>query len=271
MSLAEKIRNNYARGGVRELLAVAGRKLDNLTRRRLDLYLFYDHKWTYVRRWMLSPLYHRLFRALGFIEAEHQLGRLMHMREALLTLKAAGVQGDLVEFGSYQGFSLYWLARFRDELGMDFRIIGVDSFEGLPVSSTIWKQGLFSDTSREACERAVLAALGGGTLEEHKIYVVQGLFNAPAVAERLLSLTRRIAAAHVDCDLGSSASQALDLVLKAGVTEPFALLFDDWYWHQEEIPASFEVFLKTRLPGAAARELSRTRYTRYLLVSGAAR
>lgn len=271
MSLAEKIRSNYARGGLLELLAVAGRKLDNLTRRRLDLYLFYDHKWTYVRRWMLNPFFYHFFRALGFIEAEHQLGRLRHMREALLELKAAGVKGDLVEFGSYQGFSLYWLARFRDELGLDFKIIGVDSFEGLPVSSTIWRQGLFSDTSREGCERSVLAALGGGTLEAHKVYVIQGLFNNPAVAERLRALTSSVAAAHVDCDLGSSAAQALELVLKTGVTEPFALLFDDWYWHQEEIPASFENFMRTRLPGGASRQLSRTRYTRYLMVSGGAR
>ena len=267
--IREKIAEKYREGGLRLVVLAALRGLHERTVGRLDLLLFYGHKWTLIRRFMINPAVYRFFRFLRFREAEHQLGRLLHMYEILLEIKRSGRRGDIVEFGSYQGFSLYWLARFRDELGLKARVIGIDSFEGLPEASTIWKKGLFSDTSRAACERAVLEAYGGGTLGERDIHIIQGLFNEPRVAAELAELTSRIAVAHVDCDLGSSCTQALGLVRTAGVAEPFYLLFDDWAWHPEEIPASFEAFMRGSLPGSSASEVSSTRFTRYVKVSAA--
>jgi hypothetical protein len=266
-----KIREKYAEGGLAGVLRGVRSGLRERTTGRLDRWLFYTHKWSLVRRPFINSFSHRAAGLLGFTEAEHQFGRLLYMYQILSEIKRSGREGDIVEFGSYQGFSLYWLARFRDELGLKARVIGIDSFEGLPEASTIWKKGLFSDTSRAACERAVLAAYGGGTLEERGIHIIQGLFNEPRVAAELAALTSRIAAAHVDCDLGSSCTQALGLVRAAGVAEPFYLLFDDWAWHPEEIPASFEAFMRNSLPGRSASEVSSTRFTRYVKVSAPGR
>jgi len=269
--VAGKIAEKYREGGLRLVALGALRGLHERTAGRLDLLLFYKCKWSVIRRPVINSAVYRVFRLLGFREGEHQLGRLLHMYEILSEIKRSGREGDIVEFGSYQGFSLYWLARFRDELGLKARVIGIDSFEGLPEASTIWKKGLFSDTSRAACERAVLAAYGGGTLAERDIHIIQGLFNDPRVVAELSALTGRIAVAHVDCDLGSSCTQALGLVRAAGVAEPFYLLFDDWAWHPEEIPASFGTFLKGSLPDRAASEVSSTRFTRYFKVSAPGR
>lgn len=267
--ILNKVREKYAQGGLAGVLRGVRSGLHARTIGRLDRWLFYTHCWSLVRRPMLNPVAYRIAKLLGFTEAEHQFGRLRHMYSILSEIKRRGLPGDIVEFGSYQGYSLYWLARFRDELGLKMRIIGIDSFEGLPVASTIWKKGLFSDTSRAACERSVLAALGGGSLAERNIHIIQGLFNDPRVASELKALTSGIVLAHIDCDLGSSASQAMALVREAGAGDPLYLLFDDWFWHPEEIPASFDAFMRGAGPAARAEELSVTRFTRYLRVTGA--
>ena len=270
-TIAGKIRAKYEEGGLRCVLAGAFRGLHTRTLGRLDLWLFYDRKWSTIGRWAINGFYYRAAGILGFTEAEHQLGRLLHMYSALKAIKDSGQTGDIVEFGSYQGFSLYWLARFRDELGLSMRVIGIDSFEGLPEASTIWKKGLFSDTSRPGCEKAVLRASGADSLSERNIYIIQGLFNDPRVAVELRALTSGIILAHIDCDLGSSCTQALALVGQTGARDPLYLLFDDWFWHPEEIPASFESFMRGLERPGQVEELSATKYTRYLRVSGTGR
>ena len=261
-----KIGEKYASGGLRAVLTGALRGIHARTVGRLDRWLFYTHQWRTIKRFMVHPLPYHAFKLLGCTEGEHQLGRLLHMYSILSAIKRSGRTGDIVEFGSYRGFSLYWLARFRDELGLSMRVIGVDSFKGLPETSTIWKQGLFSDTSRAACEQAILTAYGARSLADRNISLIQGLFSDPGVAAELRSLTSAVILAHIDCDLGSSCGQALSLIRAVGACEPLYLLFDDWFWHPEEIPANFEAFMRREMPAHAIEELSTTRYTRYLRV-----
>ncbi|PJA12054.1 MAG: hypothetical protein COX65_09245 [Elusimicrobia bacterium CG_4_10_14_0_2_um_filter_56_8] len=270
-TIAGKIRAKYAEGGLRCVLAGVLSGLHARTFGRLDYLLFARYKWRTIGRGMINPFVYRFASALSLTEAEHQLGRLLHMYSALEAIKSSGQSGDIVEFGSYQGFSLYWLSRFRDELGLSMRVIGIDSFEGLPESSTIWKKGLFNDTSRTACEKAILRASGADSLSERNIYIIQGLFNDPRVAVELRALTSGIILAHIDCDLGSSCTQALALVGQTGARDPLYLLFDDWFWHPEEIPASFESFMRGLERPGQVEELSATKYTRYLRVSGTGR
>ncbi|MDT8287606.1 MAG: TylF/MycF/NovP-related O-methyltransferase [Elusimicrobiales bacterium] len=262
-----RIKEEYSRRGIPGVSAAVMTALHARTLGKIDLLLFYDLKWSVIKRWMLRPFFHRTARRLGLTEAEHQIGRLMNMRSALAEMRDSGLKGDIVEFGSYQGFSLWWLSRFRDELGIKARVIGIDSFEGLPENSTIWRRGLFSDTSRQTCEKAILKACGSDSLKELDIHIVQGLFDDPRVEKELRALAPRIALAHIDCDLGSSCSRALRL-LRPDIPGGLYLLFDDWYWHPEEIPASFSSFLDGLQEKPAVTELSSTRYTLYVRLGG---
>lgn len=265
--IRSRISEEYLAGGLRGVVAAVAAALHARTLGKLDLLLFYDLKWSVIKKWMLRPIFHRMARVLGLTEAEHQIGRLINMRSALVELSGSGRDGDIVEFGSYQGFSLWWLSRFRDELGMKVKVIGVDSFEGLPETSTIWRKGLFSDTSRQACEKAILKASGSDSLDQLDIHIIQGLFDDPRVKDELRALAPRIAMAHIDCDLGSSCSKALALLRKEA-QHGLYLLFDDWHWHPDEIPASFRNFLSELPEKPSATEISSTRYTLYIRLDG---
>ncbi len=73
---------------------------------------------------------------------EHQVGRLSHLETIVRCIKEQSIPGDIVEFGVFEGFSLSWLARFRERHCLrDCKIIGIDACQGLPESTRHWKKG----------------------------------------------------------------------------------------------------------------------------------
>ena len=99
--IAHKISEKYTKGGAREVVASALAGLHARTIWRLDNFLFNQGKWITISSWMLNPLFYRFFKIIRFTEAEHQVGRLMHLRAILKEIKSQGLTGDIVEFGSW--------------------------------------------------------------------------------------------------------------------------------------------------------------------------
>lgn len=243
--------------------------LKSITLDRLDALLFKKNAWAVVRPWMLYRCYYGIIKLLGFREGEHQLGRLKNMDDIFKNIKKNGYTGDIVEFGSYRGFSLYWLARFRKKYGLNNKIIGIDSFEGLPETSSVWKKGMFDDTDYDTAFNNIKKYLDVHNLEENNIFIIKGLFGDPNVRERLRDLSDKILLAHIDCDLGSSCTCALEIVDKMHKNDPFYLLFDDWGNHPDEIPKSFSAFMNARHEQVEGTLISSTNLTRYFLISKA--
>lgn len=149
------------------------------------------------------------------------------------------VGGDVVEFGVFSGKSLALLARAQsfDTKGMTRRIVGFDSFEGLPSSGEThprWAEG--------ACAEShgwhPLLLPGARVTPD----VVRSLFDACALEPPLLevgpfgvTLPRvipakytEVALLHVDCDLYESTREALEGVRPA-LSDGAVVLFDDWF------------------------------------------
>jgi len=183
----------------------------------------------------------------------------------------------ITEFGVYKGFSLLWLTRYRDRYLPGAEIVAVDSFEGLPESSTIWKKGSFSDTSYESVVKTLERFTHVSDILNHNknIKIIKGKFSEQQVSAALEdalhpageSPDKFMLIAHIDCDLGSSATEALGALDKAGAfkTKKFFLLFDDWYNHPDEIPKAFEEFISVR-SNWKVKEIFSTKLTRYFEV-----
>ncbi|OGQ97363.1 MAG: hypothetical protein A2284_04180 [Deltaproteobacteria bacterium RIFOXYA12_FULL_61_11] len=233
-------------------------------RHRLDRWLFAAPLcWWTIRPWMLTSSGHRLATRLRLQEAEHQFGRLLHLRSIFEDIAKHRLPGDFVEFGTYQGFSLAWLHLFRTSVGLGSRrLIGVDSFKGLPTSSTVWHQGQFSDSSVSTVCANLLRYHHLRDLSAVNLHLIEGLFEAPEVRAQLTALTSNIVLAHLDCDLGSSCDAALDLLDRATLAPTAYLAFDDWGCHVDEIPASFERY-QARHPELSFEVQATTTYTRY--------
>ena len=176
----------------------------------------------------------------SFKIAEHQIGRFLNIKEVLRRVQDSHIKGDLVEFGTWQGDSLR-LFDLALNKKIKKKMIGIDSFEGLPESSTIWEKGLFSNTSLELVSKELKNQIKYFS----EVELIKGWFNDPLVAKKLYEKVQDIAIVHFDADLGSSTLEALNVIepyLK-NREQPIYFLFDDWGNHPNEVPEAFNKWL----------------------------
>jgi O-methyltransferase len=152
------------------------------------------------------------------------------------------VAGEIVEFGVFTGISLALLAKAYsfDPKGMTRRLVGFDSFDGLPSSldeHARWSEGacrtnhswhpllpegarVTPQATRDLFDVCELPAprLHAGRFEE----------TAPPLFP---STYRGVALVHVDCDLYESTKTALDAIAPA-LQDGTVLLFDDWFHYR---------------------------------------
>ena len=196
------------------------------------------------------------------VEVEHQIGRFMNMQKIADEIKKNNYSGDVVEFGTWQGLGVILLNRLLNS--NDRKFIGIDSFEGLPETSTVWKKGMFNNTSIDFV-KSNIKKYSAKTANQFQL--IQGWFNNPKVAEQLHLTTKDIILVHFDSDLGSSTTDALAVAepFLLNRTKPIYFLFDDWGVHPDEVPDAFNNWLnqKQSVYKFAASKLSSTRCTRY--------
>jgi hypothetical protein len=152
------------------------------------------------------------------------------------------VEGDILEFGVFGGLTLTLLAeghRF-DTKGMTRRVVGFDSFRGLPKGAEAharWREGdcatmhswhpqlaIGDPVSAEAVFRLFQACgLPSPELE-------QGPFEETLPAT-LPSKYGKTAVVHIDCDLYESTKIVLDAVSPT-LQEGTIVLFDDWFHYR---------------------------------------
>lgn len=138
--------------------------------------------------------------------------------------------GDYLEFGVYNGTSLMTMQKVLQAAGNQrSRLIGFDSFEGLPAIAATdcdghWRPGQYS-CSLEFTRR-VLEQEG---VDWERVILIKGYFDATLTAalrdERSI---RQASLIMVDCDLYQSAREALAFCTPL-IKDRAVLFFDDWY------------------------------------------
>lgn len=152
---------------------------------------------------------------------------------AIATLKANGHRfGDYLEFGVSRGTSFACMGRALSAAGLaQVRLIGFDSFEGLPAEAANegWRPNEFRST--EAATRRYLARRG---VPSDRVRLVKGWFDATLTEEtrRGLELSK-VSLAMLDCDIYSATKTAL-LFLAPLIRDEAVLFFDDWGWRERD-------------------------------------
>jgi O-methyltransferase len=143
--------------------------------------------------------------------------------------------GDYLEFGVYVGSSLLCMHRALASRGLTgVRLIGFDSFEGLPPSASnedegAWRAGDYS--SDLATTRNRLAREG---VDFSRLHLVPGWFDETLTQKNREKLgLERAGVIMIDCDVYSSAKAALEFC--APLIDDSIVLFDDW--HSENLAA----------------------------------
>ena len=151
-------------------------------------------------------------------------------------LSGSKVEGDVLEFGVYQGYTARLFALCLEYFKCPGTLRLYDSFEGLPqlddpVDKTCYETAVSKTWVHrqmelpEGVDLHIRRALGQ-VIEPERVVIVKGFFdetladNAPPIPAALI---------HIDCDLYASTSTVLDFLLKNNLlVDGAVLLFDDF-------------------------------------------
>ena len=147
------------------------------------------------------------------------------MVDKLKSVLLNNTPGEIIEFGVYRGGSIISLAKCLKELKIKNKVVyGLDTFEGLPKSSTNDKvpnyyKGAMVENNLDKVKNILI---------ENKVddvtFLIKGLFQ-----DTLKNLKdKKFCFAYVDCDLYEGTKQALEFLLprtsKGGI-----IFIDDFY------------------------------------------
>lgn len=130
--------------------------------------------------------------------------------------------GDIFEFGSYKGGSAIFMASLLRSQGSRAKVFALDTYAGMPETDAVrdlHHKGDFRDTSIDDF-RSAIAANG----LDAWVSPVQGVFSDTFPA--LVAEGRRIALAHVDCDIYEGVRYAISESKPRMVPDGY-IVFDD--------------------------------------------
>ncbi|TFH42831.1 MAG: hypothetical protein E4H01_12890 [Lysobacterales bacterium] len=173
--------------------------------------------------------YSRMFLDFRAALSLHPQEQMLH--DIMQYLASTSMQGDYLEFGVYEGWSLIAACKFSQMYGLNaMKFYAFDSFQGLPEMEAQdetdypqYKQGDYS-CDRASFDRNLMAH--GISME--RVGVVPGWFedSLNAQTKRDLGL-ERAAVAWFDCDLFTSTQSALEFLTDL-VQPGTVVVFDDW-------------------------------------------
>jgi O-methyltransferase len=149
-------------------------------------------------------------------------------RRAVRRLSLIGQHTAYVEFGVFNGTSLACMAKASGLEATPIKMIGLDSFEGLPQDvghedAGVWLPGQFA-CSRQSAEQC-LSRFG---LRIDQVELIGGWYNELTHADLQKVLGDRLASIiMIDCDAYSSAKTALQLITPF-LAPKSIIFFDDW-------------------------------------------
>lgn len=176
----------------------------------------------------LNDSYYKLAKDSGDKELEHQIGRLTNFKKTLKTISREDLAGDIIEFGTWRGFSTVWIAYLCENFGINKKIVTIDSFEGLQKSEGDFKKGAFKDTSLGIVRNYIYKNRNLSKATKKNISVVKAYFSEK---EKILNKldNRKFCFVHMDCDLSKSIQDVFDLLIENNLLANYCFIhFDDY-------------------------------------------
>ena len=150
--------------------------------------------------------------------------------DLLLQDKDRDTLGDYLEFGVCFGWSLAAMHQVTQRRGLErMRLIGFDSFEGLPAAAKADDGGYWSPRMFKADIRLTRRFLNKAGVDWSRVTLIQGWFSETlnhATKEKLK--LKKASVIMVDCDMYQSAREALAFCGPL-IDDDAVVIFDDWY------------------------------------------
>lgn len=177
-----------------------------------------------------SRRYYKKIKKTGGIELEHQIGRLTNFKEIMN--KCSYLSGNLIEFGTWKGFSLLWIAFFMQKNGLfEKNLVGLDGFVGLPATEGPFRKYAFSDATLARTRKNLYRSEEIYDEIKKKIFVEKFLFKQKKEIQAYLRSikTTKFCFIHIDVDISPSLFDVMDILIKGNfIANKAYLLFDDY-------------------------------------------
>ena len=144
-------------------------------------------------------------------------GHLIRLYKQVMKLKEERDKGPILEFGVSQGTSIAVIAEACKEFRMPNRIVGFDSFQGLPEQEGIWHKGQFACSLEHVKENLA---------PWPNIELVPGWFDQ-VLTENLRKSFEPVSLVHIDCDIYSATVTVLKWIRKL-IKSRTIFVFDEW-------------------------------------------
>lgn len=151
--------------------------------------------------------------------------------DRLVSIEPAVELGDYLEFGVSRGTSMACVHDVLQAKGLhDVRLIGFDSFRGLPPEAAEegWEPGAYASTP--AATRRYLRKRG---VDLDRVTLIEGWFRDSLndATKARLAVTKA-SLIMVDCDIYAATKEVLSFVLPL-VKDRAVIVFDDWGWRSD--------------------------------------
>ena len=209
----------------------------------------------------LNAGYYDKIKHLGDAELEHQIGRLTNFKKIIGEISSQNLDSEIVEFGTWKGFSLLWIAYLFERLAIfNKKIIGIDGFVGLPYDDGVFKRGYFNNASLKMTSRNIYANKNLYDLTKQNIVIKQALYSQK---ELILSKIRsmKFSFIHVDCDVSRSVIEIFEILRGCLLADKCYILFDD-YGCESNLKHEVDDFIKDSQKIYKVTEHSNTKLTK---------
>jgi predicted O-methyltransferase YrrM len=162
---------------------------------------------------------------------EEDLRNLLSRGLHVLTARhGAESMGAYLEFGVYHGTSLVCMYRALEAAGLhQVRLVGFDSFQGFPPSAANEDGGRWQPGRCHSPVEFTTAVLEHEGVDLSRVVLVPGWFHDTLRENTARDLQiEKVSVIMIDCDLYSSASQALEFCAPL-IHDEALILFDDWH------------------------------------------
>lgn len=202
---------------------------------KLYLWLFMDRKQSknldlIYKQSDINAEYYNKIKNLNDKELEHQIGRLTNFKEIIKNCQ--NMEGDFIEFGTWKGFSLLWIAYFMERNAIfKKKLVGLDGFVGLPYAEGIFDKFAFSNSSLKLCRKNLLENNSLYDLTRKNILIEKFLYKQKGPILQFLKRNKisKFCFIHIDCDVSESAKEIFEILLKGKlIADECYVLFDDY-------------------------------------------
>jgi hypothetical protein len=129
--------------------------------------------------------------------------------------------GHIIEFGSYKGGSVMFMAHLAARHLPGVQVYALDSFAGMPATDAAIDGHHIGDFADASYEEVLSVKQAAGL---NNLHLIRGLFDS--TAEGVVARCKSLTLAHIDCDIYHAAHSAWNAIKPAMVSGGY-VVFDD--------------------------------------------